>query len=93
MDGRNMEMGSNANGTGGGVGGLSPTISFWFRLNRVILRLCTTHQFKNLQVRIYTHMYVRVCGVVVRAYGGRVCSLNQSSIYRALPRLLSMKSM
>lgn len=60
-----MEVGSNANGTGGGVGGLSPTISFWFRLNRVILRLCTTHQFKNLQVRIYKHMYVHMCAVHV----------------------------
>lgn len=28
----------------------SPTISFWFRLNKIILRLCSTHQFKNLQV-------------------------------------------
>lgn len=28
----------------------SPSISFWYRLNRIILRLCSTHQFKNLQV-------------------------------------------
>lgn len=28
----------------------SPTISFWYRLNRLIIRLCSTHQFKNLQV-------------------------------------------
>nr|XP_036228094.1 uncharacterized protein LOC106620232 [Bactrocera oleae] len=61
MDGRNMEVGSNANGTGGGVGGLSPTISFWFRLNRVILRLCTTHQFKNLQVEmLYQRYFLRM---------------------------------
>ncbi|XP_049315336.1 uncharacterized protein LOC105226517 isoform X1 [Bactrocera dorsalis] len=61
MDGRNTEVGSNANGTGGGVGGLSPTISFWFRLNRVILRLCTTHQFKNLQVEmLYQRYFLRM---------------------------------
>lgn len=28
----------------------SPTITFWFRLNKIIIRLCSTHQFKNLQV-------------------------------------------
>lgn len=28
----------------------SPTFSFWYRLNRLIIRLCSTHQFKNLQV-------------------------------------------
>lgn len=42
--GRNIEANSNVNAN------LSPTISFWFRLNRIILRLCSTHQFKNLQV-------------------------------------------
>lgn len=26
-------------------------ISFWFRVNKFILRLCSAHQFKNLQVR------------------------------------------
>lgn len=31
---------------------ISPSISFWFRLNRVVLRLCSAHQFKNLQVNI-----------------------------------------
>ncbi|XP_067645712.1 uncharacterized protein [Eurosta solidaginis] len=69
MDGRIMESGSNANGaigsaignSGGGAGGLSPTISFWFRLNRVILRLCTTHQFKNLQVEmLYQRYFLRM---------------------------------
>jgi len=37
-------------GSGTGNGPVSPSISFWFRLNRIILRLCSTHQFKNLQV-------------------------------------------
>ncbi|XP_053957170.1 uncharacterized protein LOC128862519 [Anastrepha ludens] len=61
MDGRNTEAGSNANAPVGGTGGLSPTISFWFRLNRVILRLCTTHQFKNLQVEmLYQRYFLRM---------------------------------
>lgn len=25
--------------------------SFWIRLNRYIIRLCSTHQFRNLQVK------------------------------------------
>ncbi|XP_075163091.1 uncharacterized protein LOC142235716 [Haematobia irritans] len=40
---------------------LSPTISFWFRLNRIILRLCSTHQFKNLQVEmLYQRYFLRM---------------------------------
>lgn len=38
----------------------SPTITFWFRLNKFIIRLCSTHQFKNLQVSgifLYSHNY------------------------------------
>lgn len=38
----------------------SPTITFWFRLNKFIIRLCSTHQFKNLQVSgifLYSHKY------------------------------------
>lgn len=35
----------------------SPTISFWFRLNRLILRLCSTHQFKNLQVSDFSQSH------------------------------------
>lgn len=36
----------------------SPTISFWFRLNKIIIRLCSTHQFKNLQVRYNLIIYI-----------------------------------
>ncbi|CAD7082581.1 unnamed protein product [Hermetia illucens] len=39
----------------------SPTISFWFRLNKVIIRLCSTHQFKNLQVEmLYQRYFLRM---------------------------------
>ncbi|XP_068149240.1 LOW QUALITY PROTEIN: uncharacterized protein [Drosophila tropicalis] len=52
--------GGGAGGTGGG-GALSPSISFWFRLNRIILRLCSTHQFKNLQVEmLYQRYFLRM---------------------------------
>ncbi|XP_055378499.1 uncharacterized protein LOC129610136 isoform X2 [Condylostylus longicornis] len=40
---------------------ISPTISFWFRLNKVIIRLCSTHQFKNLQVEmLYQRYFLRM---------------------------------
>ncbi|SPP87107.1 adenylate cyclase type 6 [Drosophila guanche] len=53
---------SGAGAAGGGTGGaLSPSISFWFRLNRIILRLCSTHQFKNLQVEmLYQRYFLRM---------------------------------
>ncbi|ALC43989.1 CG43373 [Drosophila busckii] len=46
-DGRAVD---SSNAAGAATGAASPSLSFWFRLNRVILRLCSTHQFKNLQV-------------------------------------------
>ncbi|XP_065361841.1 uncharacterized protein LOC135955418 [Calliphora vicina] len=53
--GRNIEANTNMNAN------LSPTISFWFRLNRIILRLCSTHQFKNLQVEmLYQRYFLRM---------------------------------
>ncbi|KNC26256.1 hypothetical protein FF38_01147, partial [Lucilia cuprina] len=53
--GRNVEANTNVNAN------LSPTISFWFRLNRIILRLCSTHQFKNLQVEmLYQRYFLRM---------------------------------
>ncbi|XP_022227289.2 adenylate cyclase type 5 [Drosophila obscura] len=56
------QSGVGAGGGGGGTGGpLSPSISFWFRLNRIILRLCSTHQFKNLQVEmLYQRYFLRM---------------------------------
>lgn len=39
------------------VGG-SPAITFWYRLNRLIIRLCSTHQFKNLQVNSLYSIYI-----------------------------------
>uniref|UniRef100_A0A6P4ERI3 adenylate cyclase n=1 Tax=Drosophila rhopaloa TaxID=1041015 RepID=A0A6P4ERI3_DRORH len=48
-------------GSGPGNGPVSPSISFWFRLNRIILRLCSTHQFKNLQVEmLYQRYFLRM---------------------------------
>ncbi|KAH8364474.1 hypothetical protein KR084_007267 [Drosophila pseudotakahashii] len=48
-------------GSGTGNGPVSPSISFWFRLNRIILRLCSTHQFKNLQVEmLYQRYFLRM---------------------------------
>ncbi|XP_052844867.1 adenylate cyclase type 5 isoform X1 [Drosophila gunungcola] len=48
-------------GSGAGNGNVSPSISFWFRLNRIILRLCSTHQFKNLQVEmLYQRYFLRM---------------------------------
>ncbi|XP_037721480.1 adenylate cyclase type 5 isoform X2 [Drosophila subpulchrella] len=48
-------------GSGTGSGPVSPSISFWFRLNRIILRLCSTHQFKNLQVEmLYQRYFLRM---------------------------------
>ncbi|KAJ6635699.1 Adenylate cyclase type 6, partial [Pseudolycoriella hygida] len=39
----------------------SPTISFWYRLNKVIIRLCSSHQFKNLQVEmLYQRYFLRM---------------------------------
>ncbi|XP_034658330.1 adenylate cyclase type 6 [Drosophila subobscura] len=54
------QSGAGAGGSGTG-GALSPSISFWFRLNRIILRLCSTHQFKNLQVEmLYQRYFLRM---------------------------------
>ncbi|XP_073840464.1 adenylate cyclase type 6 [Musca autumnalis] len=65
-DSANMNMNAN----------LSPTISFWFRLNRIILRLCSTHQFKNLQVEmLYQRYFLR---------------MNQSSTTHILVLLLAL---
>lgn len=55
--------GGTAGGGGGGDSGgvtvnVSPTITFWYRLNRLVIRLCSTHQFKNLQVSRTT----AICG-------------------------------
>ncbi|XP_055297190.1 adenylate cyclase type 6 isoform X2 [Sitodiplosis mosellana] len=37
------------------------TASFWIRLNRYIIRLCSTHQFKNLQVEmLYQRYFLRM---------------------------------
>ncbi|XP_017080398.1 adenylate cyclase type 5 [Drosophila eugracilis] len=48
-------------GSGTGNAPVSPSISFWFRLNRIILRLCSTHQFKNLQVEmLYQRYFLRM---------------------------------
>lgn len=39
-------------------GGPSP---FWYRMNRNIIRLCSTHQFKNLQVEmLYQRYFLRM---------------------------------
>ncbi|XP_034481214.1 adenylate cyclase type 6 [Drosophila innubila] len=44
-----------------GTTAASPSISFWYRLNRIILRLCSTHQFKNLQVEmLYQRYFLRM---------------------------------
>uniref|UniRef100_A0A1A9W399 adenylate cyclase n=1 Tax=Glossina brevipalpis TaxID=37001 RepID=A0A1A9W399_9MUSC len=52
---RNVEANANTTTV------ISPTISFWFRLNRVILRLCSAHQFKNLQVEmLYQRYFLRM---------------------------------
>ncbi|XP_055844529.1 adenylate cyclase type 6 [Episyrphus balteatus] len=52
MDTKNLE----ANTTAG-----SPTISFWFRLNKLVIRMCSTHQFKNLQVEmLYQRYFLRM---------------------------------
>lgn len=47
-DGRSNVEANNPSTSGIPAG--SPSLSFWYRLNRIILRLCSTHQFKNLQV-------------------------------------------
>ncbi|KAH8319317.1 hypothetical protein KR067_004024 [Drosophila pandora] len=53
--------GGGGGGVGAGNGPVSPSISFWFRLNRIILRLCSTHQFKNLQVEmLYQRYFLRM---------------------------------
>ncbi|XP_017043039.2 adenylate cyclase type 5 [Drosophila ficusphila] len=63
-DGSNVEANNPIPGGGGsgpGNGPVSPSISFWFRLNRIILRLCSTHQFKNLQVEmLYQRYFLRM---------------------------------
>lgn len=42
-------------------GGQSAQHSPWYRLNRVITRLCSTHQFKNLQVEmLYQRYFLRM---------------------------------
>ncbi|XP_002135395.3 adenylate cyclase type 5 [Drosophila pseudoobscura] len=62
VEANNPSQGGAGAGAGGGTGGpLSPSISFWFRLNRIILRLCSTHQFKNLQVEmLYQRYFLRM---------------------------------
>ncbi|KAL5291164.1 ADCY5 family protein [Megaselia abdita] len=51
-------------------------ISFWFRVNKFILRLCSAHQFKNLQVEmLYQRYFLR---------------MNQSNINHLLSLLLVM---
>lgn len=48
-------------GGGAPVGGQSAQHSPWYRLNRVITRLCSTHQFKNLQVEmLYQRYFLRM---------------------------------
>lgn len=37
--------------------------SFWIRLNRYIIRLCSTHQFKNLQVNFITRDFRFICHI------------------------------
>nr|NP_001097622.2 uncharacterized protein Dmel_CG43373, isoform C [Drosophila melanogaster]ABW08553.2 uncharacterized protein Dmel_CG43373, isoform C [Drosophila melanogaster] len=63
-DASNLEANNPmSSGGGGGTanGPVSPSISFWFRLNRIILRLCSTHQFKNLQVEmLYQRYFLRM---------------------------------
>ncbi|XP_051860460.1 adenylate cyclase type 6 isoform X2 [Drosophila albomicans] len=58
-DGRsNVEAANNPSTSGTAA---SPSISFWYRLNRIILRLCSTHQFKNLQVEmLYQRYFLRM---------------------------------
>ncbi|KAL9907889.1 uncharacterized protein ACN427_003810 isoform 2-T5 [Glossina fuscipes fuscipes] len=52
---RNTEANTNTTAV------ISPSISFWFRLNRVVLRLCSAHQFKNLQVEmLYQRYFLRM---------------------------------
>ncbi|XP_055909103.1 adenylate cyclase type 6 [Eupeodes corollae] len=52
MDAKNLEANTNAG---------SPTISFWFRLNKLVIRMCSTHQFKNLQVEmLYQRYFLRM---------------------------------
>lgn len=55
-DGRSNVEANNPSTTGIQAG--SPSISFWYRLNRIILRLCSTHQFKNLQVSSLRTKYI-----------------------------------
>ncbi|XP_017861187.1 PREDICTED: uncharacterized protein LOC108612728 isoform X3 [Drosophila arizonae] len=58
-DGRSNVEANNPSTTGIQAG--SPSISFWYRLNRIILRLCSTHQFKNLQVEmLYQRYFLRM---------------------------------
>ncbi|KAH8302094.1 hypothetical protein KR044_002689 [Drosophila immigrans] len=54
----NVEAANNPSTSGTAA---SPSISFWYRLNRIILRLCSTHQFKNLQVEmLYQRYFLRM---------------------------------
>ncbi|XP_030561125.1 uncharacterized protein LOC115762890 [Drosophila novamexicana] len=58
-DGRSNVEANNPSTTG--TQAASPSISFWYRLNRIILRLCSTHQFKNLQVEmLYQRYFLRM---------------------------------
>ncbi|KAH8286908.1 hypothetical protein KR018_009039, partial [Drosophila ironensis] len=61
VEANNPNPGGGGGGAGAGNGPVSPSISFWFRLNRIILRLCSTHQFKNLQVEmLYQRYFLRM---------------------------------
>ncbi|KAH8260653.1 hypothetical protein KR038_011220 [Drosophila bunnanda] len=61
LEANNPNPGAGGGGSGGANGPMSPSISFWFRLNRIILRLCSTHQFKNLQVEmLYQRYFLRM---------------------------------
>ncbi|KAH8379581.1 hypothetical protein KR009_005899, partial [Drosophila setifemur] len=61
VEANNPNPGGGGGGAGSGNGPVSPSLSFWFRLNRIILRLCSTHQFKNLQVEmLYQRYFLRM---------------------------------
>lgn len=80
-DASNLEANNPmSSGGGGGTanGPVSPSISFWFRLNRIILRLCSTHQFKNLQVSyLRSQLSVKSFGKQVQSYPQRPSFLGQ----------------
>ncbi|KAL7733742.1 hypothetical protein ACLKA6_011472 [Drosophila palustris] len=60
-DGRSNNLEAANNPSTSGTTPASPSISFWYRLNRIILRLCSTHQFKNLQVEmLYQRYFLRM---------------------------------